>query len=60
MLGYAGSFYRAAIPQDILAGVPNPSGWGTPAAKLVPTNCNPLSNYFINMSITFGGSFFTI
>jgi hypothetical protein len=57
MLGYAGSFYRAATPQDILAGAPNPSLWGRPAAKLVPNNCNPLSNYFINMSIVFGGSF---
>ncbi|KAF9785076.1 glycoside hydrolase family 16 protein [Thelephora terrestris] len=49
------SFYRAAIPQDILAGTPNPSGWGTPAAKLVPNNCNPFSSFFINMSIVFGG-----
>lgn len=51
------SFYRAAIPQDILAGTPNPSGWGTPASKLVPTNCNPLSNFFANMSIVFDMTF---
>lgn len=51
------SFYRAAIPQDILAGTPNPSGWGTPAAKLVPKNCNPFSNFFINMSIIFDMTF---
>jgi len=53
----AWSFYRAAIPQDILSGTPNPSGWGTPAAKLVPTHCNPLSNYFMNMSIIFDITF---
>ena len=58
--GCLGSFYRAAIPQDILAGTPNPSGWGTPAAKLVPTNCNPFSNFFMNMSIVFGESFHPI
>lgn len=51
------SFYRAAIPQDILAGTPNPSGWGTPAAKLVPNNCNPFSNFFLNMSIVFDMTF---
>ncbi|KAF9645871.1 hypothetical protein BDM02DRAFT_3172556 [Thelephora ganbajun] len=53
----AWSFYRAAIPQDILAGTPNPSGWGIPAAKLVATHCNPLSSYFINMSIVFDITF---
>jgi len=53
----AWSFYRAAIPQDILAGTPNPSLWGTPAAKLLPTKCNPLSNYFMNMSIIFDITF---
>jgi len=51
------SFYRAAIPQDILAGTPNPSGWGTPAAELSPKNCTPLSNYFINMSMVFDITF---
>ena len=49
-----GSFYRAAIPQDILAGAPNPLNWGLPSARLLPTNCDPLDKFFINMSIIFG------
>jgi len=51
------SFYRAAIPQDITAGTPNPSLWGTPAAKLVPTHCGPFSDFFMNMSIVFDMTF---
>jgi len=51
------SFYRAAIPQDIIAGRPNPSHWGVPSARLLPTNCNPLSKFFINMSIIFDITF---
>lgn len=57
MLVYTGSFYRAAVPQDILAGTPNPSLWGVPAASLLADKCNPLSNYFMNMSIVFGEQF---
>jgi len=53
----AWSFYRAAIPPDILAGTPNPSGWGTPAAELGPRNCSPINNYFMNMSIVFDITF---
>ncbi|KIK71009.1 glycoside hydrolase family 16 protein [Collybiopsis luxurians FD-317 M1] len=50
------SFYRAAIPQDIIAGVPNPSNWGDPVAALEPGGCDPISN-FINHSIIFDITF---
>ncbi|KAF5390261.1 hypothetical protein D9757_002919 [Collybiopsis confluens] len=50
------SFYRAAIPQDIQAGVPNPSNWGIPVAALEPGGCDPISN-FINHSIIFDITF---
>lgn len=52
-----GSFYRSAIPQDITAGTPAPSGWGTPVAMLSPSDCGPLSNYFVNHSIVFDITF---
>lgn len=51
----SGSFYRAAIPQDITQGLPNPSNWGEPVAALAPTHCN-ISQYFANHSIVFGTS----
>ncbi|KAG6381199.1 ribosomal L15-domain-containing protein [Boletus reticuloceps] len=47
------SFYRAAVPQDITSGLPDPSNWGEPVAALVPTNCN-ISRSFANHSIVFG------
>ena len=47
------SFYRAAIPDDINAGSPNPSGWGKPVAFLSPDSCDPIK-YFTNHSIIFG------
>ncbi|KAJ4484668.1 concanavalin A-like lectin/glucanase domain-containing protein [Lentinula edodes] len=50
------SFYRAAIPQDIQAGSPNPSGWGNPVAALEPGGCDPISN-FVNHSIIFDITF---
>lgn len=50
------SFYRAAIPKDILNGSPNPSNWGVPSAALSPEKC-PLSNYFANHSIIFDITF---
>ncbi|KAJ7597059.1 glycoside hydrolase family 16 protein [Mycena floridula] len=52
----SGSFYRAAIPQDILAGSPNPSNWGVPVALLEPAGCDPLT-YFVNHSIVFDITF---
>jgi hypothetical protein len=58
-----GSFYRAAVPQDVLQGNPNPLLWGIPSAWLDPSGCNPLT-FFANHSIIFGlyisfGSFIT-
>ncbi|KAL1719504.1 glycoside hydrolase family 16 protein [Schizophyllum commune] len=50
------SFYRAAIPDDINAGSPNPSGWGKPVAFLSPDSCDPIK-YFTNHSIIFDITF---
>jgi len=52
---WLGSFYRAAIPQDITQGLPDPSNWGEPVAALASTNCN-ISQYFANHSFVFGTS----
>lgn len=49
----SGSFYRAAVPQDIVKGIPDPSNWGLPVAELWPQGCDPLT-YFANHSIVFG------
>ncbi|KAF8642364.1 hypothetical protein AX16_009633 [Volvariella volvacea WC 439] len=46
------SFYRAAIPQDILEGHPDPSNWGVPSAALDPSGCD-IGRYFANHSIIF-------
>lgn len=54
----AGSFYRAAVPQDVIAGRPDPSSWGQPVAALDPSGCDPIAN-FVNHSIVFGESTFT-
>ena len=48
-----GSFYRAAVPADVLAGNPTPSTWGEPVAMLDPSGCDPIAN-FVNHSIVFG------
>ncbi|KAF8078599.1 glycoside hydrolase family 16 protein [Lyophyllum atratum] len=50
------SFYRAAIPKDIIEGTPDPSQWGNPSAALEPKNCDPLQ-YFVNHSIIFDITF---
>ncbi|KAN0100650.1 glycoside hydrolase family 16 protein [Tylopilus felleus] len=50
------SFYRAAIPQDITQGIPNPSNWGEPVAALASTHCN-IPQYFANHSIVFDITF---
>lgn len=50
------SFYRAAIPQDLLNGQPTPSTWGEPVAFLEPGGCNPITN-FVNHSIVFDITF---
>ena len=49
----AGSFYRAAVPNDVQSGQPDPSSWGTPVAMLDPDGCDPITN-FVNHSIVFG------
>ena len=48
-----GSFYRAAVPQDVVNGEPDPSSWGEPVAALDPSGCDPIAN-FVNHSIVFG------
>ncbi len=50
---HTGSFYRAAVPKDVLAGQPDPSSWGEPVAVLDPSGCDPIAN-FVNHSIVFG------
>lgn len=50
------SFYRAAVPQDIIEGQPNPNDWGTPVAMLLPGGCDPIAN-FVNHSIVFDITF---
>ncbi|KAI9508757.1 glycoside hydrolase family 16 protein [Russula earlei] len=50
------SFYRVAIPEDILQGIPNPANWPNPTATLEPAGCNIL-NYFQNHSIIFDITF---
>ncbi|KAG6335282.1 hypothetical protein ID866_3811 [Astraeus odoratus] len=50
------SFYRAAIPQDINEGLPDPSNWGEPVAELAPTSCN-ITQFFANHSIVFDITF---
>ncbi|KAF9015225.1 glycoside hydrolase family 16 protein [Cyathus striatus] len=50
------SFYRAAVPQDIEEGSPNPSNWGYPSATLESSKCN-LGQYFVNHSIVFDITF---
>ncbi|PIL31983.1 hypothetical protein GSI_06687 [Ganoderma sinense ZZ0214-1] len=50
------SFYRAAVPADVLAGNPTPSTWGEPVAMLDPSGCDPIAN-FVNHSIVFDITF---
>lgn len=48
-------FARSDIPQDISAGNPNPSGWGTPAAVIAPAKCDMTKfhdhNLIINIAL---------
>ncbi|PPQ88666.1 LOW QUALITY PROTEIN: hypothetical protein CVT25_010242 [Psilocybe cyanescens] len=54
------SFYRAAIPTDITDGVPDPSKWGLPSARLDASQCD-IEKYFVKHSIVFGQpSFFDL
>ncbi|KAI0662806.1 glycoside hydrolase family 16 protein [Cubamyces menziesii] len=50
------SFYRAAVPKDVLNGQPDPSSWGEPVAALDPNGCDPITN-FVNHSIIFDITF---
>lgn len=50
------SFYRVAVPQDIVEGIPNPANWPNPTATLEPAGCDPLT-YFLNHSIIFDITF---
>ncbi|PVG01548.1 hypothetical protein CPB86DRAFT_699128 [Serendipita vermifera] len=45
-------FYRSAIPDDILIGLPNPSTWPLPSASLSTKGC-PIDQYFRNHQIIF-------
>jgi hypothetical protein len=51
------SFYRAAVPEDIVQGSPDPTNWGAPDGALDPSGCNPIT-FFVNHSIIFGTSQF--
>lgn len=50
---HTGSFYRSAIPADIKSGSPDPSGWGTPVAQIMPNGCD-FSKFFNHHRIVFG------
>jgi hypothetical protein len=50
------SFFRAAIPADVMAGTPSPSSWGAPSAMLKNTQCN-IGKYFAWHSIVFDITF---
>lgn len=43
-------FPRTGIPQDIVDGAPDPSGWGTPQALFGTSTCD-VGTHFANMSI---------
>jgi hypothetical protein len=45
-------FPRNAIPSDITAGKPNPSGWGTPTAFFSSSSCD-IASHFTDHVITF-------
>lgn len=47
-------FYRTAIPNDILTGLPNPGTWPLPSASLSGLGC-PIDTYFRNHMLIFGG-----
>ena len=51
--GRIGSFFRAAVPDDIDQGSPNPSLWGAPSATLSNSSCD-IEKFFLNHSVVFG------
>jgi hypothetical protein len=44
-------FNRTAIPEDITAGIPDPSSWGLPKGFLASTHCN-IADYFYEHVLT--------
>ncbi|KAF9526440.1 glycoside hydrolase family 16 protein [Crepidotus variabilis] len=50
------SFFRAAVPKDIIAGQPNPSLWGVPSARLHSSQCS-INKFFKDHSIIFDITF---
>jgi len=50
------NFYRVAIPQDVLEGIPNPANWPKPTATLGAAGCNILE-YFQNHTVIFDITF---
>lgn len=54
VLSLLGSFFRAAIPQDILDGTPTPSAWGVPSATLLNSSSCDIPSYFQSHRIVFG------
>lgn len=50
------SFFRVAVPQDIVDGIPNPMNWGLPSATLDTTRCD-LPKFFIDHQIVFDITF---
>ncbi|KAH6910652.1 family 16 glycosyl hydrolase [Coprinopsis sp. MPI-PUGE-AT-0042] len=52
------SFYRSAVPPDIVEGKPNPRKWGRPSAFLSPNRCDiekSFRNHTVIINITFCG-----
>lgn len=41
---------RSAIPADVTAGTPDPTGWGTPTATWLADDCDPTA-HFNNLQI---------
>jgi len=50
------SFYRVAVPQDIIDEEPDPNNWGEPIAALSPENCD-INEHFYNHNIIFDITF---
>ncbi|PPQ69732.1 hypothetical protein CVT24_001318, partial [Panaeolus cyanescens] len=51
------SFFRAAIPQDILDGTPTPSTWGIPSATLLNSSLCDIPTFFQSHRIIFDITF---
>ncbi|KAF2253269.1 glycoside hydrolase family 16 protein [Trematosphaeria pertusa] len=49
-------FPRGEVPQDVLGDSPDPSGWGTPAARFASSSCN-IEQHFKEQQIVFDTTF---